>query len=885
MSPLLPALLAVAVSGLTASAQWVAGPAFPSAPTAREHAVAIVAGTDLYAIGGTPFLAPNLDSPVHHLASGAASWADVALVEGTIVDHGAGIDSLGRIIVFGGQALVGDDEGKSYSWEPIEGKIDETGARGASAPLIGFAWATDSEGRIYSLGGGPGATPTSGDPNVAYAERYDAQVDAWLPIAPLLSPVADGAGVNDGQGRLLVIGGFDAAGTRTTNVAAYDVAQGTWSDTLVPDLPVALSGARAVLGADQRVYVLGGSDGTSLATTWVLDAPASSWSVGPAMSVARENFAAALGPDDHVWALGGSNDVGGTATVERLYTPPCPQLVAEPATTKNAWLGQILALAVDAAGGTPLSYSWRRDGIELVDGPAPGGGVLSGTDTAALALTAIGTADAGEYSVVVTNPCGSVTSAGTTVTLVAPPSTGTAWAVRNLHPAGALASRANAVDGATIGGSSTETDATYGSLEHPVLWHDANVPALSLVPAGSVGGAVSAIDDDVQVGWYWWPYTTPQGTGYHQHSCAWTGTAASHVDVQPSGWEFGSLSDVDAGQFVGTMRWDESSTNADGGLWNAPVKSALILTPGDAWGSSATSVDAGEQFGSVHIGFGVVHAAKWSGSSSSHIDVNPPGSSWSYITAAADGQQVGRATFAGEHRPMLWSGSAEGTIDMLPTGATSATLNGVGDGLQVGVASFGGASGAALFASAPGMHVDLHSQLSADYSTSSAEDVDLDVFGTLTVVGHGYDSVAGRTEALVWQTQLDALASDVEGVVASTGGTQRLRLFAGPEHAGRSYLMLGSVSGTSPGVTLPGGIPLPLNWDAYTNLLLGDPLPVFLPGATGVLDDRGMAEAEFTLAPGTPLPFAFTLHHAAVVLGDNGKPVFASNAVAVALEP
>ena len=66
-----------------------------------------------------------------------------------------------------------------------------------------------------------------------------------------------------------------------------------------------------------------------------------------------------------------------------------------------------------------------------------------------------------------------------------------------------------------------------------------------------------------------------------------------------------------------------------------------------------------------------------------------------------------------------------------------------------------------------------------------------------------------------------ALTADRSELSAATGGTVHFSLFAGKDNAGRSYLLVGSMSGTDPGTPLPGGMAtLPLNWDLFTNLVI-----------------------------------------------------------------
>jgi hypothetical protein len=120
----------------------------------------------------------------------------------------------------------------------------------------------------------------------------------------------------------------------------------------------------------------------------------------------------------------------------------------------------------------------------------------------------------------------------------------------------------------------------------------------------------------------------------------------------------------------------------------------------------------------------------------------------------------------------------------------------------------------------------------------------------------------------------------------SSGGAQTLTLAAGPLQANRVYLVLGSLSGTQPGVPI-GSLHLPLQLDAYTEITLTSPNTPPLSASLGLLDARGVAIAQFALPPGLAPSFAgLTIHHAFVTLTlPDLAPAFASNAVAVMLVP
>jgi hypothetical protein len=72
--------------------------------------------------------------------------------------------------------------------------------------------------------------------------------------------------------------------------------------------------------------------------------------------------------------------------------------------------GNIVHLRSYAAGAPSLAFQWKRGGVPLADGPAAGGGTLSGTHSGTLTITGVAPADEGSYICVVTNTCGAATS-------------------------------------------------------------------------------------------------------------------------------------------------------------------------------------------------------------------------------------------------------------------------------------------------------------------------------------------------------------------------------------------------------------------------------------------------------------------------------------------
>ena len=99
----------------------------------------------------------------------------------------------------------------------------------------------------------------------------------------------------------------------------------------------------------------------------------------------------------------------------------------------------------------------------------------------------------------------------------------------------------------------------------------------------------------------------------------------------------------------------------------------------------------------------------------------------------------------------------------------------------------------------------------------------------------------------------------------TTGGSQRLALDAGTKNASSLYWIFGSMTGTTPGISIFGPH-LYLNPDLYTSLALGLMNTTMFANFRGVLDGSGKATADFVFPPGLGVVTgSFTLHHAALV--------------------
>lgn len=81
-----------------------------------------------------------------------------------------------------------------------------------------------------------------------------------------------------------------------------------------------------------------------------------------------------------------------------------PQILQQPV-VQAVCAGSAASFTIDAAGLAPLTYQWRRDGDDLVDGPN-----VSGAQSPGLTLSPVFGIDSGDYDCLITDVCGETIS-------------------------------------------------------------------------------------------------------------------------------------------------------------------------------------------------------------------------------------------------------------------------------------------------------------------------------------------------------------------------------------------------------------------------------------------------------------------------------------------
>lgn len=758
---------------------WQAENALPTGGVAKTHAVVLEHGGRLYAMGGAPWANGQEDGTVFSMPIGGGTWVQELPFDGYgyLLGQGGGVDDLDRIVIFGGDNPnePGAAGQPPFIWDPNEGPWTSLAQRGAAAPWMHFACCVDDLGRIYSIGGGPTTGGTSGNPNSAYCERYVGALDAWQPVAAMPMALADAAASVDGLGHILVFGGIVSDGSARSNlVLSYDIATDAWSTGANAAMPVALSNHRANLGADGRVYVMGGVSGAMSAgiterRTHVYDPLTNTWAAGPDMAEARRNFGSVLASDDRIYVVGGENASGGSFGVESLYGTPCPAFNTQPTDT-TLWRGATLTIPVNVSGGGTLTYLWTHDGDPIADGPSVGGGTVTGANTDTLRIESLGAADAGVYAVVVTNSCGSIESTGGVVSVRIPPVIPQNWTFTSLHPSYAESSVAQGVDGGVQVGRAIYDTPDYNNIDHPTKWTGTAASAQDLTQGGSQGGSISDFAGDKLVGWWWEPLSCYVGghwtTCYYRRACWWNLDGTFH-STSYSGFEYTTMSGTDGVSVVGSGSTDDAVGNVftRAVIWQPPTHEfAQSIHPTGYTDSSLTCVDGEYQFGTAQLPFAIIHAGMWHGTAASFVDMNPAGANNSFINDASDGQQVGVINQWNNPHAVLWYGSPESVVDVNPAGATSSSIVACEGGLQIGSATFPDGALPGIWAGSADTFTPLTGVLPAGYSGLYLSAIDIAADGTIQIVGSASNTGLGRLEAvLLTSTDGGACPADIDG--------------------------------------------------------------------------------------------------------------------------
>jgi hypothetical protein len=102
-----------------------------------------------------------------------------------------------------------------------------------------------------------------------------------------------------------------------------------------------------------------------------------------------------------------SNTAGSVTSSAATLTVAIPPSISTPLANQSAGIGASVTLQAAVGGTAPFSYQWRKDGV-----------AIPGATNATCAIACAEPADAGSYTVVITNAAGSVTSGASALTVL-----------------------------------------------------------------------------------------------------------------------------------------------------------------------------------------------------------------------------------------------------------------------------------------------------------------------------------------------------------------------------------------------------------------------------------------------------------------------------------
>jgi len=288
-------------------------------------------------------------------------------IPSTRVGPGAVALSSSQFFVYGGKQTNTATSVTSsvLSYNPVSSGTDDPDVftvAAMSARRYDMAYAADAAGYAYAIGG-------LGNNNTVLAtvERYNSLSNRWASVASLPAGRYHFSAVFDGTDTIYTFGGRTNAtlGTETATVLGYSVSGNAWS--ALASLPVATAGSAAIMGADGKCYVIGGTAGGGVTNlVQVYDPATRSWALStplPASVTAAGGVVDALG---RLVVLGGADgggvDLTTTWVSQQLNQPDTAPVFA--LTVPPVAVYQVPYAYTNTAAGNPQPV------YQLIAGPA-----------------------------------------------------------------------------------------------------------------------------------------------------------------------------------------------------------------------------------------------------------------------------------------------------------------------------------------------------------------------------------------------------------------------------------------------------------------------------------------------------------------------------------
>ncbi len=399
----------------TASAQcdpvWVHVP--NAGPSARaSHAMAYDSARDRVVLFGG-YLGPGNGLSGETWEWDGATWALRATTGPTPrIGHGMAFDAArGVTILHGGATSIscGNQTSEVWTWDgstwtkhPVAAPQNRQDHAVAYDPV---------RERVVAFSGTTGC-------GMAPSDTWEWDGSAWSLIT-LTGPAARSgadAAFDPVRKRVVMFGGTIGGGVEFNDFWEWTGLQ--WQSITQSNPPVARYAHRLV-STPAGVILFGGLAGnTFLGDTWRFEGGTWNQLSGPGPGP-RTGFGIVYDVlRDRVVMFGGYN--GSTRVNQTWILSSKPVLTSAPASLLRCTSATSADFAVTAAGSGTFTYQWRRGGVNLSNGPTGTGSTLVGVDSPNLQIQSASIADDGAYDCVVTNACGSATSAAASLTTCYP---------------------------------------------------------------------------------------------------------------------------------------------------------------------------------------------------------------------------------------------------------------------------------------------------------------------------------------------------------------------------------------------------------------------------------------------------------------------------------
>jgi hypothetical protein len=336
----------------------------------RTAQAGVIGGLDgkIYVMGGYSSGSPNSTARAYDPRSD--SWFTLTSMGTPTRGPGIAIDQNGLIYVISGFSGSGDITNvQVYS---VSGNSWTSGT-----PIPTGVWmpgaTTGKDGRIYVVGGEVGSTSSN------LLQIYNSSASAWSSGLAMSTARKQFQAVAAPNGLIYAIGGMSSGGLPLATVEAYNITSNTWSAKA--SLPSAVLVFGATLGPDGLIYVFGGSTNYTnnnapfFGTVYSYDPMANQWynNTQALPTPRREVSAATSSYNGRMYVIGGANGTylatNEEATVPASGPPPPPPPPPQPLvasitsiTPNPAQLGQTVTFVgsgSDSDGDSIVAYHWR----------------------------------------------------------------------------------------------------------------------------------------------------------------------------------------------------------------------------------------------------------------------------------------------------------------------------------------------------------------------------------------------------------------------------------------------------------------------------------------------------------------------------------------------